>query len=401
MCLYSWLLVPKLKYMKQKIVLVISLAIVCFSQATLAQKTGIWFADSEMKRAPQAWQLDHGKRLYFGYAQGVGCLAMLKVWKETHDRKYLDYVIQWADTIINDNGEIHLYKVETYNIDYINSGKVLFDVYRETGNEKYKLAMDRLVNQMKLHPRTLEGAFWHKLIYPHQIWLDGLYMGSPFLAEYAVTFNQPELIEDVINQFLVCAKHTYDEKTGLYYHAWDESKKQQWANKETGQSPNFWGRSIGWWFMALVDVLDFIPADHPQRPELIGMIRGLAESLPAYQDKTGLWYQVLDKGDKPGNYLEASVSSMFMYSYAKAVNKGYIDQKYRRIAEKAYDGLMKELIVENEDGTLTLTQCCSVGGLGGHPYRDGSFEYYISEKIRDNDSKATGPFIMGCLELKK
>lgn len=401
MCLYSWLLVPKLKYMKQKIVLVISLAIVCFSQATLAQKTGIWFADSEMKRAPQAWQLDHGKRLYFGYAQGVGCLAMLKVWKETHDRKYLDYVIQWADTIINDNGEIHLYKVETYNIDYINSGKVLFDVYRETGNEKYKLAMDRLVNQMKLHPRTLEGAFWHKLIYPHQIWLDGLYMGSPFLAEYAVTFNQPELIEDVINQFLVCAKHTYDEKTGLYYHAWDESKKQQWANKETGQSPNFWGRSIGWWFMALVDVLDFIPADHPQRPELIGMIRGLAESLPAYQDKTGLWYQVLDKGDKPGNYLEASVSSMFMYSYAKAVNKGYIDQKYRRIAEKAYDGLKKELIVKNEDGTLTLTQCCSVGGLGGHPYRDGSFEYYISEKIRDNDSKATGPFIMGCLELKK
>ncbi|SCD19743.1 putative Rhamnogalacturonyl hydrolase [Proteiniphilum saccharofermentans] len=387
--------------MKQKIVLVISLAIVCFSQATLAQKTGIWFADSEMKRAPQAWQLDHGKRLYFGYAQGVGCLAMLKVWKETHDRKYLDYVIQWADTIINDNGEIHLYKVETYNIDYINSGKVLFDVYRETGNEKYKLAMDRLVNQMKLHPRTLEGAFWHKLIYPYQIWLDGLYMGSPFLAEYAVTFNQPELIEDVINQFLVCAKHTYDEKTGLYYHAWDESKKQQWANKETGQSPNFWGRSIGWWFMALVDVLDFIPADHPQRPELIGMIRGLAESLPAYQDKTGLWYQVLDKGDKPGNYLEASVSSMFMYSYAKAVNKGYIDQKYRRIAEKAYDGLKKELIVKNEDGTLTLTQCCSVGGLGGNPYRDGSFEYYISEKIRDNDSKATGPFIMGCLELKK
>lgn len=388
-------------YMKKKIVIAISLAIMCFSQGALAQKTGIWFADSEMKRAPQAWQLDHGKRLYFGYAQGVGCLSMLKVWKETNDRKYLDYVIQWADTIINDNGEIHLYKVETYNIDYINAGKVLFDVYRQTGNEKYRLAMDRLVNQMKLHPRTLEGVFWHKLIYPHQIWLDGLYMGSPFLAEYAITFNQPELIDDVINQFLVCAKHTYDEKTGLYYHAWDESKKQRWANKETGQSPNFWGRAIGWWFMALVDVLDYIPADHPKRQELVGIIQGLAESLPAYQDKTGLWYQVLDKGDKPGNYLEASVSSMFMYSYAKAVNKGYIDQKYRQIAEKAYDGLMKELIVKNEDGTLTLTQCCSVGGLGGNPYRDGSFEYYISEKIRDNDSKATGPFIMGCLELGK
>lgn len=384
-----------------KKILFLAVTALIFNQAISAQSTAIKFADSEMKRSPEAWQLDHGKRLYFGYSQGVGTLAMLKVWKKTGDDKYLNYVVQWADTLINNEGEIHLYKVETYNIDYINSGKVLFDVYRETGNEKYKLAMDRLVNQMKNHPRTHEGAFWHKLIYQHQIWLDGLYMGSPFLAQYAVTFNQPELIDDVMNQFIVCAKHTYDKATGLYYHAWDESKNQLWANKETGQSPNFWGRSIGWWFMALVDVLDFIPADHPQRPELIKMIQGLADTLPRYQDKTGLWYQILDQGGRDGNYLEASVSSMFMYSIAKAVNKGYIDTKYRAIAEKAYDGLMKELIVVNEDGTLTLTQCNSVGGLGGNPYRDGSFEYYISEKIRDNDAKATGPFIMGCLELNK
>ncbi|MFR9165447.1 MAG: glycoside hydrolase family 105 protein [Dysgonomonas sp.] len=370
-------------------------------QFSYSQKTGILFADSEMKRAPQAWQLDHGKRLYFGYAQGVGCMAMLDVWKQTGDRKYLDYVIQWADTIINDQGDIHLYDVKTYNIDYINSGKVLFDVYKQTGNEKYKLAMDNLVKQMKNHPRTLEGAFWHKLIYQHQIWLDGLYMGSPFLAQYAVTFNKPELIDDVINQFLICAKHTYDPVTGLYYHAWDESKRQKWANPITGQSPNFWGRAVGWWYMALVDVLDYIPQEHPKRPALIRMINGLAEALPQYQDKTGLWYQVLDKGDREGNFLEASVSSMFMYSYAKAVNKGYIDAKYREIAEKAYNGLMNTLIVKNADGTLTLTKCCSVGGLGGNPYRDGSFEYYVNEKIRDNDSKATGPFIMGCLQLGK
>lgn len=372
-----------------------------FLQSGFGQTTGIWFANSEMKRFPQAWQLDHGKRLYFGYAQGVGCQAMLEVWKATNERKYLDYVIEWADTIINDKGEIHLYKVETYNIDYINPGKILFEVYRQTGNVKYKLAMDRLVAQMKMHPRTLEGAFWHKLIYQHQIWLDGLYMGSPFLAEYAVTFNQPEWIEDVINQFLICARHTYDAKTGLYYHAWDESKKQRWANKETGQSPNFWGRSVGWWFMALVDVLDFILENHSQRPDLIKMIQGLAETLPKYQDETGLWHQVLDKGDKEGNYLEASVSSMFMYSYAKAVDKGYIEKDYRKVAEKAYDGLMKILIVKNDDGMLTLTKCCAVGGLGGSPYRDGSFEYYVNERIRDNDSKATGPFIMGCLELGK
>ncbi len=384
----------------KKYITSILLAISCL-QLIHGQKTGILFADSEMKRFPQAWQLDHGKRLYFGYAQGVGCTAMLKVWEKTNDRKYLDYVINWADTVINDNGEIHLYKVETYNIDYINSGKVLFEVYKQTGNEKYKLAMDRLVAQMKMHPRTLEGAFWHKLIYQHQIWLDGLYMGSPFLAQYAVTFDQPELMDDVINQFLICDKHTYDAKTGLYYHAWDESKKQRWSNKETGQSPNFWGRAIGWWFMALVDVLDFVPQNHPQRPELLRMIQGLADTLLKYQDKTGLWYQVVDKGTEGGNYLEASVSSMFMYSYAKAVNKGYIDKKYRKIAEKAYDGLMNTLIVKNTDGTLTLTKCCQVGGLGGYPYRDGSLDYYVNEKIRDNDSKATGPFIMGCLELNK
>lgn len=370
-------------------------------QSANSQKTGILFADSEMKRFPKAYQLDHGQRLYFGYSQGLGCQAMLDVWKQTGDKKYLDYVVQWADTIINDLGEIHLYKVETYNIDYINSGKVLFDVYKQTGYEKYKLAMDRLIKQMSVHPRTLEGGFWHKLIYQHQIWLDGLYMGSPFLAQYAITFNQPEWTEDVINQFLICAKHTYDPATGLYYHAWDESKNQLWANKVTGQSPNFWGRSIGWWFMALVDVLDFIPQDNPQRGELIRIINGLAETLPKYQDKTGLWYQVLDKGDKQGNYLEASVSSMFMYSYAKAVNKGYIDKKYKAVAEKAYNGLMKNLIVKNADGTLTLTKCCAVSGLGGNPYRDGSFEYYVNERIRDNDAKATGPFIMGCLQLGK
>ncbi len=381
----------------------IFLFIICFLslQIVSAQKTGILFADSEMKRFPEAWQLDHGKRLYFGYSQGVGCIAMLQVWKATGDRKYFNYVEQWADTIVNDKGEIHLYKVETYNVDYINPGKILFDLYKETGKEKYKLAMDLLVKQLKNHPRTHEGVFWHKLIYPHQIWLDGLYMADPFLAQYAVTFNQLEWIDDVINQFLVTAKRTYDFKTGLYYHAYDESKQQRWASKITGQSPNFWGRSIGWWYMALVDVLDFIPQNHPKRSELITIIQDLADTLPKYQDKNGLWYQVLDKPDYQGNYHEASVSSMFMYGYAKAVKKGYLDKKYLKIAEKAYEGIMKDLIKKNTDGTLTLTKCCAVAGLGGSPYRDGSIDYYINERVRDNDAKATGPFIMGCLYLGK
>ncbi len=360
-----------------------------------------WFADSEMRRFPEAWQLDHGKRLFFGYAQGVGCCAMLRMWEATGEQRYFDYVEQWADSLINDEGVIHLHHVETYNIDYINSGKVLFDLYRVTGKEKYKLGMESLIRQMKNHPRTLEGAYWHKLIYPHQIWLDGLYMASPFLARYGAEFDQPEWIEEAVKQFRLCHKHTYDEKTGLYHHAWDESKSQRWADPQTGHSPNFWGRSIGWWYMALVDALDYIPQQHPARAEMISWIQGLADALPKYQDKSGLWYQVLDQPEREGNFPEASVTTQCMYAYAKAVNKGYIGPEYRKVAEKAFNGLKEKLLVENPDGTLTLTRCCQVGGLGGHPYRDGSFEYYIGEKMRDNDAKATGPFIMGCLELGK
>ena len=313
------------------------------------------FADSEMLRFPKAYQLDHGKRLFFGYSQGVGCCAMLDMWKNTGDKRYFTYVEEWADSLINEKGEIHLYDMSTYNLDYINSGKVLFDLYKETGKEKYKAAMDLLVEQLKRQPRTLEGGFWHKLIYQHQMWLDGLYMASPFLARYGA---------------------------------------------EDGTSPNFWGRSIGWWFMAMVDVLDYIPDNHPGRASLISWIQGLAESLPNYQ-RDGLWYQVIDQPERESNFPEASVTTQCMYAYAKAVNKGYIDARYRTIAEKAFNGLKKTLLRENPDGTLTLTRCCQVGGLGGTPYRDGSFEYYIGEKMRDNDAKATGPFIMGCLQLGK
>lgn len=226
-------------------------------------------------------------------------------------------------------------------------------------------------------------------------------MASPFLAQYGAEFNKPEWIDEAVKQFTICQEHTYDAKTGLYHHAWDESKSERWADPQTGHSPSFWGRSIGWWFMAMVDALDYIPEAHPGRAKLITWIQNLAGVLPKYQDKNGLWYQVLDQPNRKGNFPEASVTSQFMYAYVKAVNKGYLDRKYRAIAEKAFEGLKTKLIVEKQDGTLTLTRCCQVGGLGGNPYRDGSFEYYISEKMRDNDAKATGPFIMGCLELDK
>jgi len=357
------------------------------------------FADSEMRRFPKAWMLDYGKKPFFGYSQGVGCCAMLKMWKLTGEKRYFNYVKAYADTLINDKGEIALYDKASYNIDYVNSGKVLFDLYKKTKNEKYKLAMDQLIAQLKVQPRTLEGGYWHKLIYPYQIWLDGIYMASPFMAQYGAEFNQPQWIDEAVKQITLCHKHNFDSKTGLYYHAWDESKSQRWANPETGLSPNFWGRSIGWYFMAMVDALDYIPADNAGRATIIGYIQGLAEALPKYQDKDGLWYQVLDQPKREGNFPEASVTTQFMYAYAKAVNKGYIDKKYKVYAEKAFEGLKSKLITENNDGTLTLTRCCQVAGLGGNPYRDGSYEYYVGEKMRDNDAKATGPYIMGCIEL--
>lgn len=380
--------------------------------AVMAQR----FADSEMTRFPEAYQLDHGKRYFFGYAQGVGCCAMLQMWHNTGERRYYDYVARWVDALVSQDGGIHKYQMETYNLDFINSGKTLFDLYAEArkhetalglketattplSSSRYKKAMDLLIKQLKNQPRTHDGGFWHKLIYQHQMWLDGIYMASPYMAQYGATFDKPEWQQQALHQIITCHKHTYDPKTGLYHHAWDESGNQRWADAE-GHSPNFWGRSVGWWFMAMVDVLDYIPADMAGRDSVIAYVQGLAASLPRYQ-VDGLWYQVLDCPKREGNYPEASVTTQFLYAYAKAINKGYIDKKYLKVAQKAYEGLQKTLLKENADGTLSLTRCCAVGGLGGNPYRDGSFEYYIGERIRENDAKATGPFIMGCIELAK
>lgn len=358
------------------------------------------FADSEIRRFPEAWMLDYCTAPFFGYSQGVGCSAMLAVWKATGDRFYFDYVEQLADTLVYDDGTIHRYEKEKYNLDFINSGKYLFDCYAVTGKEKYRKAMQQLLVQIEEQPRTSDGGFWHKQRYEHQMWLDGLYMCSPFLAQYGATFGEPQWIEEAVKQIKLCHKHTFDPATGLYHHAWDESRSQRWADPATGHSPSFWGRSIGWWFMALVDNLDFIPSEHPDRREIIGYVEGLAAAVVKYQ-RDGLWYQVLDCPERAGNYPEASVTTQFMYALAKAVNKGYIDPKYRKNAVAALAAVKDRLILELEDGTLSLTQCCAVGGLGGRPYRDGSFEYYINERVHDNDAKATGPFIMACLELEK
>ena len=368
-----------------------------------AKPYSVRMADSEMKRMPESWMTDFAKKPKWDYCNGLELGAILKVWKLTLDPKYFNYVKSYTDTIIAPDGTITGYKLEDYNIDKLNSGKMLFDLYAVTKEEKLKKAMDLLRSQMLTHPRTTEGGFWHKKIYTNQMWLDGLYMASPYLVQYGQRFGEKTISDDVAKQIILINKHLYDSKTGLYYHGWDESRKQKWANPETGCSPNFWSRSMGWYMMAIVDVLDYLPKNHPQRPAIIRILKNLSKSLEKYRDpKTGMWYQVADKIGAEGNYVESSGSAMFIYTWAKGAKKGYLPKSYLLKAEVAYGQFVKRFIKENADGTISLTDGCAVAGLGGEPrYRDGSYQYYISEPIRDNDPKAVGPFIMLSVLLKK
>ncbi|MHA6249321.1 glycoside hydrolase family 88/105 protein [Pontibacter sp. CAU 1760] len=371
--------------------------------AAAAQKPySVWMADSDIKRNPEGWMIDFKEKPKWDYTQGLFASAIERVWEKTGDGKYLQYIQAFADTMISEDGAIMTYKKTDYNIDRVNPGKFLMELYKETGGTKYKLAVEELRDQMRTHPRTAEGGFWHKKIYPHQMWLDGLYMASPFLAQYAVEFNEPALFDDVAHQIILVDKYTWDGSEGLWHHGWDESREQKWADPKSGKSPNVWGRAMGWYAMALVDVLDFLPKNHPEYGKVLQITQQMAKSIAKYQDKdTGLWWQVVNMGEREGNYLEASASSMFTYFLVKAAKKGHIDPQYMQTAQRGYNGIVSNLIRENPDGTISITQVCAVAGLGGDPYRDGTYAYYISEERRDNDPKAVSPFIMASLEFEE
>lgn len=359
-------------------------------------------AQTQIKHNPELWMSDFVKTPKWDYTQGLIAKSLMELYLFTNDKKYYEYVKEFADFFVNDNGEIKTYKVDDYNIDRLNGGNFLFDIYNQTRDVKYLKAIELLRSQLKTHPRVSEGAFWHKKVYPHQIWLDGLYMGSPFYCRYAAIFDKPALFDDVYRQFKIADKYTLDPKTGLNFHGWDESKTQKWANPETGQSPNFWSRSIGWYMMAIVDVLDYFPINHPNRPDLILILNRISNSLLKFQDKKNrMWFQVTNLPNKKGNYIESTGTIMFCYAMAKGANKGYLPKKFRKEAEKIFNGVIKNSTQLNEDGTTSITRCCSVAGLGGNPYRDGSFEYYISEPVRNDDPKAVGPFILAAIELAK
>jgi unsaturated rhamnogalacturonyl hydrolase len=362
----------------------------------------IRMADSEMARL--------GDSLMYGgsnpnakweYSTGLFLKSLLDLWEATGEAKYFDYSKKVIDSFIEENGNIKTYKMKDYNLDKINSGKVLLLLYRITKDEKYKRASDTLYRQLQGQPRTSEGGFWHKKRYPWQMWLDGIYMSAPFYAQYGLMFDKPNAFDDAVKQITIIDMHTRDAQTGLRYHGWDESNKQAWANPVTGNSPNFWGRGMGWYSMALVDILDFIPVEYNGRSQIIYILKDLFKAISKYQDETGLWYQVVNLGDRTGNYLETSCSAMFVYSIAKALNKGYIEPSYRTVVVKGYDGLINHKVSEDKDNRVNLNGICSVAGLGGNPYRDGSFEYYISEPVVSNDLKGIAPFIMAGIQMEE
>ena len=336
------------------------------------------------------------------YVAGVALLAIQRVGESTKQPRYAAYVKTNMDAVVNPDGTIRSYELEEFNLDQIAQGRLLFNLYATTKADKYRKAIELLREQLRKHPRTSEGGFWHKQVYPNQMWLDGLYMAGPFLAQYGVTFNDTAALSDVTKQILLIARHTRDPRTGLYYHGWDESKSQSWADPNTGLSANFWGRAVGWYAMAIVDVLDYLPVTHPDRPAIIKVLRELATAVSNVQDPvTGLWYQVLDQPNRKGNYHETSASSMFVYALAKGARKGYLGSEYLDVAKRGYNGLVTRMVSQGPDGLMNLNGIVQVSGLGGKQQRSGSFEYYISEPVVSNDYKGVGPFIMASLELQR
>jgi unsaturated rhamnogalacturonyl hydrolase len=362
------------------------------------QHWSVRFADAVVARNPQV----HTR---WDYTAGVVLLAIDRVAASIRSEPLRTYVRQNVDRFVQPDGTISGYKVDEFNLDQIAEGRLLLSLFARTHEERYRKAAATLRDQLRRHPRTSEGGFWHKKIYPQQMWLDGLYMAEPFYAQYARDFGERQAFDDVAGQFLLVTRHTRDPRTGLMYHGWDAAKAQPWANRETGLSSSFWGRAMGWYMAGLVDALDYFPRDHRDRDSLVRLLKQAAGAVAQVQDPvTGLWWQVLDEPNRAGNYLEASASSMFVYSMAKGARMGYLDATYRRIAERGFEGLIANLVKIGPDARPSLTNICQVAGLGGAPRkdgsaRDGSYAYYVSEPVVADDYKGVGPFIMAAQEL--
>lgn len=360
---------------------------------------------SEMARNPEASYIDGQEgKLKWNYTTGLELKAMLDAYSVNEDESILKYVDAWYDAIISEDGVISgKYKKSNYSLDHICPGRTLFQLYDITGKEKYRKAMDSLYVQLKEQPRNARGGFWHKKIYPDQMWLDGLYMAQPFYAEYTVRYvsDQAEKaanIADITNQFTLAYDSCHDPVTKLLRHACDFSRSMFWCDPATGQSAHAWGRALGWFSMALVDVIGILGEDAPL--ELKNMLYAVLQPLRKFSDpKTGLWFQVLDRPGEEGNYLEATCNAMFSYACLKGVNlKVLVDKGYAR---KLYGKTIRRFVTTGDDGLVNLNQCCEVAGLGGKENRSGDYDYYIHERVRANDPKGIGPLIWAALEYEK
>ncbi|WP_151734103.1 glycoside hydrolase family 88/105 protein [Paenibacillus tengchongensis] len=360
----------------------------------LARRIADTVLSQSSAQGQHAWILER-----WAYVPGMLLLAMSRAGEQLGVPEYSAFMQRHMEAFVQEDGSIRTYRLEEYNLDQINQGKNLFPLYRATGEERYAEAAHLLASQLISHPRTSEGGFWHKKVYPFQMWLDGLYMASPFLAEYGKVFARPELIDEAAHQLLLIERMTRDPRTGLLYHGWDESKEQEWADSQSGLSAHFWSRAMGWYAMAAVDCLEHFPVTHPKRGTVIGIFQRMIGALVKVQDaETGLWYQVLDQGGRKGNYLEASGSNMFVYAMAKGLRLGYLEPSFAAAMWKGYEGILQHLVSEDEAG-VHLHSICHGAGLSID--RNGSYDYYISEAVVTDAPMGMAPLLMALLEAEK
>lgn len=361
---------------------------------------------ADTKPEAPIWNIENirqGKKPAWNYIDGCMMTSLYTIYKQTGDKKYLDFIDTFVDYYVFDDGSIRGYDLETYNLDNLNEGRILFDLYKETGKEKYVKAMDLLYKQIVEQPRTEYGNFWHKKIYPNQVWLDGIYMSEVFYTRYMAEKGNGDFTE-IIKQFKGVFEHMYDKEKRLYYHGWDTSKQAFWADKQTGLSKNFWLRSIGWYTVGLIDVLSYLPESAVEEKKILGDIfKTTIEGLEGYIDpETDMFWQVPNFIGREGNYAETSGSSMIAYAMMKGARLGYADKRFAQVGKKVFEGICKKYLTET-DGKLNLGGICLVAGLGPETNRrrDGSYEYYISEPVVENDAKGTGPFVMAYTEIKQ
>lgn len=359
------------------------------------------------KSSPQApvWNIEkinEGKEPSWNYMDGCMIKAIIELYQITEKKEYLAFADNFIDYFVRADGSIRSYNPEEYNLDNVNAGKTLFELYELTKKDKYRKAIDTVYSQLQGQPRTSTGNFWHKLIYPNQIWLDGLYMAQPFYMQYELTYNEGRNCRDVCRQFTNVCRLMRDSRNGLYYHAYDDSRKAFWCDKVTGLSDNFWLRAMGWYAMALIDTMEVMPpALDPEKQELNRIYKELIDSMLPYQDEqTGMWYQVVNRSRISPNYPETSGTAIFAFAIMKSVRLGFLDESYFTSGRKAFTGTCEKYLSE-KDGELQLDGICLVAGLGNSEMREGTFEYYMREPIVKNEAKGVAPLILAYIEMMR